>query len=67
MQLKMELMKENYFFLRIEEQIGTIQKYKCKKCGKVFYLDLSLLVYANSNITSPVIDYIENLYRIYGV
>lgn len=54
-------------FLRIGEQICTIQKYKCKKCGKVFYSDLSSLVYLNSNITLPVIDCIKNLYQIYGV
>jgi len=53
-------------FLRIGEQICTIQKYKCKKCGKVFYSDLSSLVYPNSNITLPVIDCIRNLYQIYG-
>ena len=53
-------------FLRIGEQICTIQKYKCKKCGKVFYTDLISLVYPNSNITLPVIDCIENLYQIYG-
>ena len=53
-------------FLRIGERICTIQKYKCKKCGKVFYTDLSSLVYPNSNITLPVIDCIENLYQIYG-
>lgn len=53
-------------FLRIGEQICTIQKYKCKKCGKVFYSDLSSLVYLNSNITLPVIDCIKNLYQIYG-
>ena len=53
-------------FLRIGEQICTIQKYKCKKCDKVFYSDLSSLVYSNSNITLPVIDCIENLYQIYG-
>ena len=51
-------------FLRIGEQICTIQKYKCKKCGKVFYSDLSSLVYSNSNITLPVIDCIKNLYPI---
>ena len=50
-------------FLRIGEQICTIQKYKCKKCGKVFYSDLSSLVYPNSNIKLPVIDCIENLYQ----
>lgn len=53
-------------FLRIGEQICTIQKYKCKKCGKVFYSDLSSLVYLNSNITLPVIECIKNLYQIYG-
>ena len=53
-------------FLRIGDQICTIQKYKCKKCGKVFYSDLSSLVYLNSNITLPVIDCIKNLYQIYG-
>ena len=53
-------------FLRIGERICTIQKYKCKKCGKVFYTDLSSLVYPNSNITLPVIECIENLYQIYG-
>ena len=53
-------------FLRIGEQICAVQKYKCKKCGKVFYSDLSSLVYPNSNITLPVIEYIEDLYQIYG-
>lgn len=53
-------------FLRIGEQICTIQKYKCKKWSKVFYSDLSSLVYSNSNITLPVIDCIKNLYQIYG-
>ena len=53
-------------FLRIGEQICTVQKYQCKKCGKFFYTDLSSLVYPNSNITLPVIDCIENLYQIYG-
>ena len=32
-----------------------------------FYMDLSSLVYLNSNITLPVIDCINNLYQIYGV
>ena len=53
-------------FLRIEEQICTIQKYKCKKCSKIFYSNLSSLVYFNSNITLPIIDCIKNLYQIYG-
>ncbi|WP_299524743.1 hypothetical protein [uncultured Methanobrevibacter sp.] len=30
-------------------------------------MDLSSLVYLNSNITLPVIDCINNLYQIYGV
>lgn len=58
--------KRKLIFLRIGEQNCTIQKYKCKKCGKVFYSDLSSLVYSNSNITLPVIDCIKNLYQIYG-
>ena len=53
-------------FLRIGEHICTIQKYKFKKWGKVFYYNLSSLVYSNSHITLPVIDCIENLYQIYG-
>ena len=53
-------------FLIIGEKLCTIQKSKCKKCGKVFYTDLSSLVYDNSNITLPVINCIENLYQIYG-
>ena len=54
------------YFLNVGEQKCIIQKYKCKKCGKVFYSDLSSLVYLNSNITLPVIDCIKNLYQIYG-
>lgn len=38
-----------------------------QKYGKVFYADLKSLVYTTSNITLPVIEYIENLYQIYGV
>ena len=53
-------------FLRIGEQICTIQKYKYKKCSKIFYTDLLSLFYSNSNITLPIIDCIENLYQIYG-
>ena len=53
-------------FLRIGEKLCSIQKYKCKKCGKVFYTNLSSLVYDNYNITLPVINCIENLYQIYG-
>lgn len=65
--VKNGIYKRKLIFLRIGEQICTIQKYKCKKCGKVFYSDLSSLVYLNSNITLPVIDCIKNLYQIYGV
>ena len=43
-----------------------IYHFKCKKCGKVFYTDLSSLIYPNSNITLPVIECIKNLYQIYG-
>ena len=50
----------------IRDRICTIQKYKCIKCGKVFYTDLLSLVYSNSNITLPVIECIETLYQIYG-
>ena len=64
--VKNGIYKRKLIFLRIGERICTIQKYKCKKCGKVFYSDLSSLVYPNSNITLPVIDCIENLYQIYG-
>lgn len=53
-------------FLRIGEKLCIIQKYKCKKCGKIFYTDLSSLVYSNSNITLPVVNCIRNLYSIYG-
>ena len=58
--------KRKLIFLRIGKKICSIQKYKCKKCGKTFYTDLSSLVYDNSNITFPVFDCIENLYQIYG-
>ena len=64
--VKNGIYERKLIFLRIGEQICTVQKYKCKKCGKVFYTDLSSIVYANSNITLPVIDCIENLYQIYG-
>ena len=53
-------------FLRIGDKMCSIQKYKCKKCGKTFSTDLSSLVSDNSNITLPVINCIENLYQIYG-
>ena len=52
-------------FLRIRGQNYIIKKNKCKKCDKFFYSYLSL-IYPNSNIISPVIDCIENLYQIYG-
>ena len=52
-------------FLIIGKKIYSIQKYKCKKCGKPFFTDLSSLVSDNSNITFPVFDCIKNLYQIY--
>ena len=64
--VKNETYERKLIFLRIGEKTFTIQKFKCKKCGKEFYTDLSSLVYTNSNITLPVIDCIENLYQIYG-
>ena len=64
--VKNGIYKRKLILLRIGEQLCNIQKYKCKKCGKVFYTDLSSLVYDNSNITLPVINCIENLYQIYG-
>ena len=66
LRLKNGVYERKLIFLRIGERICTVQKYKCKKCGKVFYTDLSSLVYPNSNITLPVIECIENLYQIYG-
>lgn len=64
--VKNGIYKRKLIFLRIGERICAIQKYKCKKCGKVFNSDLSSFVSPNSNITLPVIDCIENLYQIYG-
>ena len=56
--------KIKLIFIIFGTKLSTIQKYKCKKCGKVFYTDLSSLVYDNSNIKLPVINCIENLYQI---
>ena len=50
----------------MENRFVRFRNINVKKCGKVFYTDLLSLVYANSNITVPVIDCIENLYQIYG-
>ena len=50
----------------MESEFALFKSINVKKCGKVFYSDLSSLVYPNSNITLPVIDCIENLYQIYG-
>lgn len=36
------------------------------KWGKIFYFDLSSLVYSNFNIVLSVINSIENLYQIYS-
>ncbi len=48
------------------EQDCTVQKYKCKSCGKTFVTDLSTLVYDCWNVTIPVIETIERLYSNYG-
>ena len=50
----------------MENKCALFKNINAKKCGKVFYTDLSSLVYPNSNITLPVVDCIENLYQIYG-
>ena len=50
----------------MENKSVLFKNINAKKCIKVFYTDLSSLVYSNSNITLPVIDCIENLYQIYG-
>ena len=53
-------------FLRIREQNGVFQKYKCNKCGHVIYIDLSSIVNENANITIPVIEHIRYLYSYFN-
>mgnify|MGYP004444892455 CR=1 FL=1 len=48
------------------EQECSVQKYKCKSCGKTFSSNLSALVYDGWNVTIPVIKTIERLYSNYG-
>ena len=60
----MAIMKK--LILKIGEQICTIQKYKCKKWGKIFFTDVFYFVYLNSNSVLSNIVCIEKLYRIYG-
>lgn len=54
------------YFLNVGEQKCIIQKYKCKKCGKIFYTDIKSIVDENCNITKPVIEYINEIYSISG-
>ena len=53
-------------FLIYGEQECIIQKYKCNKCGKIIYTDISSIVKGNSNITIPLIDHIKYLYSNFG-
>ncbi len=53
-------------FLIDGEQECIIQKYKCNKCGKIIYTDISSIVKGNSNITIPLIDHIKYLYSNFG-
>ena len=53
-------------FLTYGEQNCVIQKYKCNKCGKIIYTDLSSIVNENANITIPVIEHIEYLYSYFN-
>lgn len=54
------------YFLNVGEQKCIIQKYKCKKCGKIFYTDIKSIVDENCNITKPVIEYINEIYSVSG-
>lgn len=53
-------------FLDIGKKTCIIQKYKCKKCGHVIYTDISSVVNDNSNITIPIIEYIEDKYSYFN-
>ena len=53
-------------FLTIREQNCIVQKCKCNKCGHVIYTNLSSIFNGNSNITIPVIEYIEYLYSYFN-
>ena len=54
------------YFLNIGEQKSIVQKYKCKKCGKIFLTDIKSFVDKNCNITKPVIEYINEMYSVSG-
>ena len=66
MLLKLVIMFVNCIFLNVGEQKCIIQKYKCKKCGKIFYTDIKSIVDENCNITKPVIEYINEIYSVSG-
>ena len=53
-------------FLNKGKQICVIKKYKCKKCGKTYYTDLSSIVNGFSNVTNQVIEKILHLYSVFG-
>ena len=53
-------------FLIYGEQECIIQKYKCNRCGKIIYNDISSIVKGNSNITIPLIEHIKYLYSNFG-
>ena len=64
--LQMLLKNGNYvrklYFLNVVEQKCIIQKYECKKCGKIFfYTDVKSIVDENCNIAKPVIEYINEI------
>lgn len=58
--------KRELIILGKGKQKCIVQVYKCNKCGKVFYSDLSSFVKPNCNITLPVIEIVEKLFSING-
>ena len=54
-------------FLNKGKQICVIKKYKCKKCGKTYYTDMSSIVNEFNNVTKPVVEKILHLYSIFGI
>ena len=64
--LKMVITFRKLYFLNIGEQKCIIQKYKCKKCGKIFLTDMTPIVDKNCNITKPIIEYINEMYAVSG-
>ena len=53
-------------FITFGELKVYIQKYKCKKCGKLYYTDMTSIVNKNNNKTLPVIESVKKLYSIFG-